>query len=186
MMSCSRQRAGGFTLVELMLVIALMAILATVMIPEMRGTYQHEKLRAAGRDLIRAVDLAYSQAVTRHQPHRLRVDNTGYQIERPTVDSGGQLEFSALQDLPGAMGKVDRRITMEVHEIEAQLEEGEEVQAEPISTEGRSDWKEGVEFYPDGTAQAKEIILRDSEGFMLSLRINPTTARAALVEMGKR
>jgi hypothetical protein len=43
-----------------------------------------------------------------------------------------------------------------------------------------------VEFYPDGTSEPKEILLRDREGYGLSLRINPATARAVVVELGRR
>jgi hypothetical protein len=40
-----------------------------------------------------------------------------------------------------------------------------------------------IAFYPDGTADSGDIILRDQEGFRLGLRINPITARVHLVEM---
>ena len=44
---------------------------------------------------------------------------------------------------------------------------------------------DSIAFYPDGTADAEEIILRDREGFRLVLRINPITARIRIVELAR-
>jgi hypothetical protein len=41
----------------------------------------------------------------------------------------------------------------------------------------------GVTFFPDGTADSAEILLRDQEGFGLRLRLNPITARFRVAEM---
>jgi hypothetical protein len=41
----------------------------------------------------------------------------------------------------------------------------------------------GILFNPDGTADAREIRLRDRDGFRLGLRINPVTARIHIVEL---
>ena len=40
-----------------------------------------------------------------------------------------------------------------------------------------------IAFYPDGTADAGDFILRDADGFRLALHINPITARVHVVEM---
>ncbi len=40
-----------------------------------------------------------------------------------------------------------------------------------------------ISFYPDGTADAGDITLRDREGFRLLLHINPVTARIHVIEM---
>ena len=46
---------------------------------------------------------------------------------------------------------------------------------------GSTEWP--IAFYPDGTADAARLMLRDREGFRLALRINPITARVHIVEM---
>jgi hypothetical protein len=40
-----------------------------------------------------------------------------------------------------------------------------------------------VTFYPDGTADARQIELADRDGFRLALRINPITSRVQITKM---
>jgi hypothetical protein len=65
------------------------------------------------------------------------------------------------------------------------LEDAAEEPAEDFAEdEGMPDpgQREAIVFYPDGTADRKEIVLTDREGFHLTLRINPLTARVELME----
>ena len=43
--------------------------------------------------------------------------------------------------------------------------------------------EEAVTFYPDGTADARQIELTDRDGFRLALRINPVTSRVQVTAM---
>ena len=177
-------RAGldrGFTLIELMVVLVLLAILAAVIIPEMRGTYGHERLRSTGRDLLLGLNLAYSQAVTVQLPHRFLINGreNSYRVERPVLEEDGGLTFEPLAELTGASGRLAQGIEAEVHELEQEREPLEEIRVRPAL-------RNGVEFFPDGTAEAKEIRVRDQDGYGLVLRINPVTGRVALEEMGRK
>ena len=49
--------------------------------------------------------------------------------------------------------------------------------AEEVKTE-----RDVIVFYPDGTADRREIVLRDSESAELVLRINPVTGRVRIAE----
>jgi len=44
---------------------------------------------------------------------------------------------------------------------------------------------DAITFYPDGTADASEILLRDRDGFRVALRINPVTARVRIIELAR-
>jgi type II secretion system protein H len=176
----SRRGRAGFTLVELMVVIAIIGIMTAMMIPEMTGTLQDALLRSTSRELINVFDLAYSRAVSLNQLRRVRLDEkTGRYLVEKQVTENGQDNFVPADDVPGCKGELDSRIAVEFHqpgEISA-----DENAAAPVS--GSDVGGVAISFYPDGTADGGDITLRDREGFRLLLHINPVTARIHIVEM---
>ncbi len=175
---------AGFTLIELMVVITIIGIVTAVMIPEMTGSYQDALLRSTSRELINAFDLAYSRAVSLNQTRQVRVDEkTGrYLVEKRVIENGRD-NFVPVDDVPGDQGQLDSRISIEFRPPAENLSEPS-AQADIATTDSQSP-VDGVAiaFYPDGTADAGDVILRDREGFRLALRINPVTARVHIVEM---
>lgn len=74
-----RQRARGFTLIELMVTVTIVAILASVVVPLTQVSAQRsqeQELKLALRDIRRGID-AYKQAVDAGRVHR-SIDTTGY------------------------------------------------------------------------------------------------------------
>jgi type II secretion system protein H len=175
--SNSRQ-VHGFTLIEMVVVVVIIGITAAMIIPEMRGTFQDALLRAAGRDLANAVNLASSRAVSLNQLCRLNLDTRKgrYAIERQAHD-GGRVDYVPLKDLPGDGGILDTRVTMEVAKTApAPTEEANALATPEVGA------PDAIVFYPDGTAESAEIKLRDRDGYQLVLLINPVTSRVHLVE----
>ena len=58
---------GGFSLTELMAILAVAAILATVAVPNMRTFIQNNRLTSAANDLLRSFQLARTEAIKRQQ-----------------------------------------------------------------------------------------------------------------------
>jgi type II secretion system protein H len=159
----TRGRAG-FSLIELLVVIVLMAVLTAMIVPEMRGTFEDARLRSTGRKLASAMNLAHSRAVTLQQAHRLALDAQSgrFAVERMARETEGS-GFIPVSDVPGGTGELDKRITLELSK----------------DTEGDPNT---VSFYPNGTAEAAQILLRDREGFVLALKVNGITARVTAQE----
>lgn len=152
--------------------ILLITILTAVLVPEMRGTFEEALLRSSARQLVGACGVAYGRAVADGQVHRLRFDPaTGkFKVERrvePTSSPPDRV------DVPGGTGTIDPRVVV-------QLRPGEG-EAPGAAGDGP-----GVSFFPDGTAEAAEFILRDRAGFRLSVRINPVTARPQIRELASQ
>ena len=175
-----------------MVVLALIGIMTAVLIPEMRGSYEDALLRSTSRELINVCHLTYSRAVSLNQVHRLQLDeHTGkYFVEKRVreTDQGG--DFVRVQDVSGLEGELDKRITIQIRQPGEEPSPSpspdgsapETVEPGPQLLEGNA----GIVFNPDGTADVREIRLRDRDGFRLGLRINPVTARIHIVELPRQ
>lgn len=175
----------GFTLVELLIVIVIMAILSAVIVPEMKGMLEGELLHSTSRKLTRALGTAYRESVTSNRPHRLRIDASQgrFLIERRATLEESPTGFVPLTDTADAKGTWDRRIRLEITEIEEDSEAEESPSPRPENeTESVSD---AILFKPDGTTERREIQLRDRQGFGIGLRLNPITSRVKLVTLDR-
>ena len=92
------QVQAGFTLLELMAVLALMALLLGLVLPSLLRSWEREKNRAALRELTAALRTARSEAVTRGRKVRLFLNlKTGrYRLEGSTRE--GTLTGMSLTD----------------------------------------------------------------------------------------
>ncbi len=184
--------ARGFTLIELMVVLVLIAVLTAVMIPEMRGTFENEQLRAASRELIRGLGIAHSQSITVNQPHRLIIDRerNRYRVERLARSEDAGTGFVPARGVPGAEGAWNERITIEFRPPPGAAADEAGTTASAAEARqpetGRASAPNIIRFQPDGTADGAEIHLRDRAGFGLALRLNPITARVRVVELERR
>jgi type II secretion system protein H len=184
-LSSPRERAG-FTLIELMVVIVIIGIMTAAMIPEMAGSFQDALLRSNSRELINVFDLAYSRAVSLNQLRRVRLDEkTGHYLVEKQVLENGLEDFIPADDVPGAKGELDPRITVEFHRPDGVSPEDEGSDGTPSPDDGSPAGGVAIAFYPDGTADAGDIVLRDRQGFRVQLQINPVTARVHVVEMDR-
>ena len=72
-----RPRARGFTLMELMVTIAVLALLVAIGVPTFRDATLGSRLSAAANNLLASVQLARSEAIKRNQPITLCASSDG-------------------------------------------------------------------------------------------------------------
>jgi type II secretion system protein H len=176
--------SSGFTLVELLIVCTLIALFAALIIPEMRGSFEDALLRSNGRNLIDVMNLTYSRSVSLNQLHRLRFEKyTGrYVIEKQVGDGQDDSDFEPATEITGFSGQIDSRISIEVQKSETvQSDDADAEPEEPADTPS-----DVICFYPDGTADPRDILLRDRMGFRLALQVNPNTARVSVREANSK
>lgn len=173
---------------ELMVVLVLIGIMTAMILPEMKGTYEEALLSSTGRELANVLGIAYSRAVTIHQPHRVRLDSIThrYFIERRVPGSRGPSRFAPVRDLPGGEGTLDARISIELRKPGEDFSDTSDALLASQEELAFRDGDEAIVFYPDGTADAREIQLKDRDGFRLVLRVNPTTARVQIMELERK
>jgi len=179
---------SAFTLIELMVVMVLIGIMTAMILPEMKGTYEESLLRSTSRELVSACGLASSRAVSLNQAHRLRLDlrSGHYSIERRGSVRGSKGRFVAAREVLGSEGELDTRISIEIHTTGDDASEAAGQESFPARDGAPSERQpDSITFYPDGTADASELVLRDRDGFRLALRINPVTARVRIIELAR-
>jgi type II secretion system protein H len=160
---------SGFTLVELMIVLILIGIFSALMLGEMRGTYEDALLRTTARKVISTASLANSQAVTSQRTHSLLVEPGRIRIQTGSASEPIEDE------------KLDSRIQIAVREALPDDEElADEREPEPKTR------LENIRYLPDGTADRREIVLRDRMGVELTLQVNPVNGRIRIIEQEVR
>ncbi|HEY5234390.1 MAG TPA: GspH/FimT family pseudopilin [Verrucomicrobiae bacterium] len=166
----------AFTLIEMMVVIVIIGIISAMIIPQMKGTFDDALLRSTARDLVNVFSLASSRAVALNHSYRVRFDtqNRCYAVERQIHD-GTQENYVPLKDVSGAEGKLDSHLTIVINPEDENPSEDE-----PGVGPADQSAPDAISFYPDGTADATEIQLRDRDGFQIMLQLNPVTARVHL------
>jgi type II secretion system protein H len=176
---------SGFTLVELMVVLVLIGLLSAMILPEMRGSHGEALLRTTGRDVVNVCGIASSRAISFNRIHRVHFEtSTGrYRLEKRLGSVLSAERFEAVRDIPGATGEIDRRVTCQIRHADPP-DSGESGSADQVSAAG-GPFKDGVAFYPDGTADDAEILLRDRDGYGLRVKINPVTSRMRVMTIGR-
>jgi type IV fimbrial biogenesis protein FimT len=78
----ARGAAPGFTLIELMIAIAIVAILLVLGVPTLRGVIENTRIRTAAESWNYGITLARNNAVRLNTTVEFLVDNTGWQVRR--------------------------------------------------------------------------------------------------------
>lgn len=84
---------GGFTLVELLIVLVILAIVSSVLVPSLADS-SASKLRGSALLLAQDIQYVQAEAINTNQSLRIRfVSDTRYQVEDPDAGVGGTSEL---------------------------------------------------------------------------------------------
>lgn len=154
---------GGFTLIELILVFAIITTLIGITIPSFQGTVAKERLKSSAGDLASTIDYAHWLSVLKGHRHRLicDLDKGSYRITKEKHP----------RESPGRFYKIQS------HECrEKYLPKG--IHFESISTESSS-FSNGlvsIDFSPDGTCNGHIIRIASNLGESLGIQTFSNTS----------
>lgn len=139
-----RQRRRGYTLLEMVAVLAILIILGAVIVPTLAGLYGNTKQKAAADIFRTRLAEARAKAMERGTPFRVAVhsDKTRIRVAPDTETFG-----SGTADDPPNYGSVVTEDALDEATIELQLEEGDE---RPSDGSG---WQTVATMRPDGSSK---------------------------------
>ncbi len=191
---------GGFTLVELMVVLTILVLLAGLTAPSFVRQYHEAKLRAAARDLVGLMQYARSQAVVESTTYRLNIDRDGGRVWITYYDTGtgtgtatatgrGQEQeprFVEDDSVLGASRKLPDGVTIrEVQlgdEALAQLSDEALQDVNALQSQLNEEGTPYVAFQPSGTSDGARVLLENDYQDQLAVSVDAITGRTQVVE----
>ncbi len=110
-------RAGGFTLVELVLVVIILAVILGLAVPNFKNSFSRLLLQQTASDLSYAMQYAQSRAIQNGLQEKLVFDEqrkTYVLHEERDDEETGEKEFAAPRGRWGRVRAVPGRITLEI------------------------------------------------------------------------
>jgi len=153
----TKPREAGFTLLELLIIVILMALVMSVAYPSLSRGTSSLHLRTTGRDIVNSFRYAREKAVTEQTGMKIRVDREkGALFLTDDLDNGNRAYF-----LPGDI-KIDRI-----------AQNGSEIVNGPLV----------IRFLPNGSSEDAEILLESKTGSYLRI-ISDQVTGGARIELG--
>lgn len=178
----------GFTLVELMLVVVIMAMAAGIAVPHFAASSRNMKLKTASRSIVTSARYARSIAVLRQEQTALLIDTIENSVEVVALTvqekQGGFLDEYQITDtdeaLDAAEGNDLGSATVEQLRL-TKIADTVEIQEITLG-EKAEEWQihDGIytiNFYPNGANDGFEMRLEDDRGKQVEIGTDPVTGR---------
>jgi len=151
--------SGGFTLIELMVVLVLLGVLLAVAFPSIGGGMATVKLKTSSREIAATLRLARSKAIREQQVYLVGFDLTKNQMELSSENLKYQKFFSL------AEGISIEKVT-------------------PLKA--KADWNQQRYYYfftPNGMTESFEVVLRNERGRAIKVVQNSLTGSPRIEEI---
>lgn len=170
-----RRQRSGFTMLEIMVVVAIFAIVSVLVIPRMSGTFRKGELKSAARELASTLRFARHQAVVRGGGCEVRFDPEQGRFQAVAVKLGS--DGLPIEDADLAEEREDGDINFDGDAARIRTLPSNVfftvIHTTAPPSEGNK--RPRVIFYPDGSATAAFIGLQSKDDKALSVEVYRTT-----------
>lgn len=160
-LDATRDTQHGFTLIEIMVVVGVMAVILTMGAPSIYRLLRREGMRKATNDVVEVCNLARSRAILGGSP----TDVVFYPLERRLSigggGGGGDSEKPTITGGAATEAAIDEDIVIEMLDIN-------------LMEYKDSEWAK-VRFYPNGTSDEMTLILHSSKNEWKKVTLEVTT-----------
>ena len=172
-----QSRRRGFTFIEITLVITIMAVLAAIALPRMKGTMKQAQLKRTAREVVGMLRYARNVAVLRELPCEVRFDLEGGVYQLVLLDD----DMERVGERARRRNRRDERDVFTQGEDVGGLRRLDDVFIPALysaATLTEDTDNPRVIYYPDGSATPATIVLQDDTNQALHVVIYRTTGMA--------
>lgn len=163
----------GFTMIEIIVVVVIIAVMFTVSFPSLRAVNDNNRLRSSVRELSNLMKYARSEAVFNSRTTEVFLDTEKHEF---------WLDLRKPNEKTGRYNPKDPKTTMErKRELETK------VQFDSVTALDNNILSGGIiafDFYPDGTASPGLVTLRNNRDLRYTVEVIKPTGSVKIHDMG--
>jgi len=181
-------RKSGFTLLEMLLVLAILVAITAVTIPVVERMYDAHRIRQSATTVRTALSAARLRAVDRGQAYECRVEPDGRHLV-VLARRGGGIRFGDEEDQPASASQPQREAAIHIELPEPLVFQTADSARERLEGNVSSEidrgsplrnrmWSKPIVFAPNGSSTNAEFEIRDPSGRSIQVEVRGLTGAA--------
>jgi len=165
-------KKNGFTYLELIVVILVIAVLSSVTLPSMRGVFTGSKLKTTARELYTMLKYAQGAAIFQRKIVELRIDTAQNKYKLFLGDEGEKKIRDKKYSRIESVVQLPREVVFATVDTFVTTKKKQELKS--------------ILFYPDGSSSGGAITLKGKNNRTFSIFIYPSTGFVELIDESKK